>query len=180
MRYHRIFIKYDCITLVPVKMKAAVICYSATGNTEKMAEKMVELLRSEEIETELISIERGEERSYEENVEEAKQEKKVKIEPVKTDLSDFDLVVLGTPVWCGKPATPVNTYLSECEGSNDVEMILFVTHGGGGPGRTFEIMKTELEHKGGKVKDTFSIYFEEIDDSDVKKDMESVLSRWIR
>ncbi len=160
-------------------MKAAVVYYSETGNTEKVAKRITDTLRREGVEAELLSVEMSDERSYEENVEEAKREKKVKIEPVKTDLSDFDLLFIGSPVWCGKPATPINTYMEKCEGLNNLKIICFITHGGGGPGKTFEIIETDLVPKGGKIVDTLSIASDGVDDNVEEEKIESVMSRWI-
>jgi len=167
-------------------MKAAVIYYSKTGNTKKVAEKTMELLRSKskevdkDVEPECIPIERSEELSYQKDVEGAKKEKRAEIEPVKNDLKDLDLLFLGTPVWCGKPATPLNTYMGECEGINGSKIICFVTHGGGGPGKTFEKMEKELGAKGGRILDTLSIASDELDDDDIwVEKIEKVVSRSI-
>ncbi|MFP4002064.1 MAG: flavodoxin family protein [Thermoplasmata archaeon] len=57
-------------------MKALIVYYSQTGNTEKAAEMLAENLGSQNVQVEKIFIERSKERSYEENVEEAKKKRR--------------------------------------------------------------------------------------------------------
>ncbi len=143
-------------------MKAIVVYYSQTGNTEKVAKKIAGTLDKKGIDVKTVSIERSRERSYEENVEDAKKEEKAEIEGTKTDLSDFDMLFIGTPVWCGKPATPVNAYMDQCEGLDGTKIVSFVTHGGGGPSMTFDKIKDKLEPKGGNVVEELSLSSEEV------------------
>lgn len=137
-------------------MRAVVVYYSQTGRTEEMAENIAEGIRDRGVETDVVSIERSEEKSYRTNVEEAKKLVEAEIEPTKTDLSEYDFICIGTPVWSSAPATPVNGYLAEVRGVEGKKILCFATHGGGGPGDTFEIMK-KLEKMGGKVVDTVAI-----------------------
>ena len=158
-------------------MKAVVIYYSKTGNTEKVAKKITELFKNIDADAECVSIDRSERRTYEDDVKEAKRGVKAKIESIMTDLSKVDLLFIGSPVWCGKPATPINTYMDQCEGLNSVNIVCFVTHGGGGPGNTFDIMKTKLGSKGGEIVGTLSISSNEIDEYLFTKEVKEVISK---
>ena len=71
------------------------------------------------------------------------------IKPIEKDPSEYDTVVIGTPVWASTMASPVLTYITENkEKFNDTA--LFCTCGNGGYKETFAhiteiISKTPLE-----------------------------------
>ncbi|MFW5952812.1 MAG: flavodoxin family protein [Candidatus Natronoplasma sp.] len=160
-------------------MKAIIVYYSQTGNTEKVAKEIGKILDSEEIDVRTLSIERSRTRTYDQNVEDAKKEEKAKIEEAQTDLSDFDMLFIGTPVWCGKPATPVNAYVNQCERLDGIDIIPFLTHGGGGPSMTFDKIKNELEPKGGNVVEELSLSSKEVDTKAGKEKVEELISRLV-
>lgn len=143
-------------------MKALVVYHSQTGNTKIIAEEIAEGLKERGVEVKLASIKPREEKDYETNVEEAKGGVKARIEPTETDLSGYKLVCIGSPVWSSAPSTPVNGYLAGCRGADGKEIVCFATHGGGGPGDSLEIMRRELEERGGKVIDTIAFPSSEI------------------
>ena len=65
---------------------------------------------------------------------------------MKFNPEDYDLVYLGVPVWAGKSANPMISYIKENEGKfNDVKF--FVTAGGSG----FEGTFAQLEKYVGKA-----------------------------
>jgi len=160
-------------------MKAIVVYYSQTGNTEKVTKEIAGKLDSEGIDVKTVSIERSRKRTYEENVEDAKKEEKAEIEEARTDLSDFDVLFIGTPVWCGKPATPVNAYMDQCEGLDGTKIVSFLTHGGGGPSMTFDKIKDELEPKGGNVVEELSLSSEHVGTEVEKEKIEDIISRLV-
>lgn len=53
--------------------------------------------------------------------------------------SDYDVVVIGTPVWAASIAPAVRTYISQCEGRLP-KVAFFLTTGGSGIDRTFRHM----------------------------------------
>ena len=66
--------------------------------------------------------------------------------PFEHDVSDYDLVYLGVPVWAGKAANPMISYIKQNEGKfNDVKF--FVTAGGSG----FEGAIEQMEKYVGKA-----------------------------
>jgi len=64
------------------------------------------------------------------------------IEPLDFDLSDYDLIIVGTPVWAASPAPPMQTFLSQA-GITGKKMALFVSHAGG-QGRALERFRNLL------------------------------------
>ena len=73
-------------------------------------------------------------------------EKIIDLGPFEHDVSDYDLVYLGVPVWAGKAANPMISYIKQNEGKfNDVKF--FVTAGGSG----FEGAIEQMEKYVGKA-----------------------------
>ncbi len=65
--------------------------------------------------------------------------KETEIEEVTYAPADFDMVLLGTPVWSGTIAPAIRTYLNKYK--NDLNKVaFFCTHGGGGESKTFKVM----------------------------------------
>jgi hypothetical protein len=97
-------------------MKSAVIYYSHYGNTAYVADKFEEALKAYgEVKSIVIEYE-------EENQNLIKRTlyrffpKFVKLAPVITDLSSFDRILFGVPVWGGRPSAPLVKYLSLVSG----------------------------------------------------------------
>jgi flavorubredoxin len=74
-----------------------------------------------------------------------------KIKPILTDVSVYDLVCMGTPVWSSSPSPPVNGYLAICSGLKSKKAACFATYGGGNARITLEKLRAKLEEKGAKV-----------------------------
>lgn len=98
-------------------MKILVIYYSQTGRTKRVAKELTDILGSRGAEVKQARIEPEEERDYNTNIREARKGVAAKIKPTLTNVSDYDLVCVGTPVWSSAPATPVNGTLSPAPGS---------------------------------------------------------------
>ena len=64
------------------------------------------------------------------------------------DVSSYDRVFIGTPVWAGKTAPAVNTFLSGCD-LTAKEVLFFACSGGGSDAKCFDSMKKRL--RGGSV-----------------------------
>lgn len=56
------------------------------------------------------------------------------------DISEYDIIFVGTPVWWYTMASPVRTYLSEHNWNNKI-IVPFCTHGGGGASNTYTDIK---------------------------------------
>jgi len=83
--------------------------------------------------------------------------------PDSINLSGSDLVVIGTPVWGGKPVPAIReaiTRFRECKGK---PVVIFATCGEK-PGRTLEVLVKDLSARGMTVAGQFSLNKKEIDD----------------
>ena len=132
-------------------MKSTIIYYTFGGNTRIAAEGLKEFLakRGAVDVIELSALD--ESQSFFGQCGRAFGHTKAKIAPVNADLSGYDLVCFGTPVWAIGPAPAVNTYLDGCKGLGGKDVVLFATYGSGaGKGRCLDYMQNILGKKGAK------------------------------
>lgn len=110
-------------------MKSAVIYYSETGNTEKVAKAIAGAIAGE--------IKR--------------------VEEVKPDeLIDYDLIFIGTPVHGSRPAKKIGDFLDKLPQLSGKKAAAFCTTHIGGDKMTFRIIKEKLEKRGVIFIDSFS------------------------
>ncbi len=139
-------------------MKSITVYYSYSGNTRKIAAILAEALakKSEVGEIELICPDEA--KSFLGQCRRAISHKRGVIEPVNFDLSAYDLICLGTPVWAFGPAPAVNSFLDKCFGVEGKSIILFATYGSGaGKERCLKYMQDILAKKGAGGFKRFSI-----------------------
>lgn len=91
-------------------MKTLVVYYSRTGNTKMIAESISNALDSD-IEEIIDTEKRSGIIGYIKSGYEASRGKLSEIQESKYDLSQYDLLIIGTPVWASKMAVPVRAYL---------------------------------------------------------------------
>ena len=116
-------------------MKALVVFYSKTGITKEIAVHISEELDCDIEEIFDVKSRKGILGYIKSSIESAFR-KTPKIKETKVDPSDYDLVIIGTPVWAGNMASPVRTYLSN---NNDKlnRVAFFCTMRSRGSKRTF-------------------------------------------
>ena len=119
-------------------MKTLLVYYSRTGNTRMIANTI-----SENIECDVEEIVEKDKRKgiigYIKSGYQASRGKVDHIEDSKYELSDYDVLIIGTPVWAGKMAVPVRTYLNK--NMNKIPILAcFCTCGGSGIEKTIEDM----------------------------------------
>lgn len=78
------------------------------------------------------------------------------VAPASFDLSEYELIILGTPVWAYSPTPAINTFLQTCD-LKDKKVIIFVTSRGVGYRRAIDILGGKVEAKGGKVAGVGSV-----------------------
>lgn len=139
-------------------MKRVVVYYSYSGNTRKVAKALIEFLQERGSAEQLEIISPSESESFFGQARRAFRHTKAKIGPIKLDLSDYDLVCLGTPVWAFSPAPAMNTYLDKCCGLEGKAIVLFTTYGSGlGNERCLNYMQGILAKKGVNNFKRFSV-----------------------
>ncbi len=114
------------------KEKVLVLYYSQTGNTRAVAEKICSLTGADIEEITAVDPYSG---TYEETINRCLRERESgalpEINQVESDLSQYDVIFLGYPVWFGTCARPVLTFLGE-ESLAGKKIVPFCTFGSGG------------------------------------------------
>ncbi len=148
-------------------MRSIVVYYSYSGNTQKVAGVLSEYL-SQKSDVEFIEL-KGLDESDKFLVQAARafRHKRATIQPVNFDLSRYDLICMGTPVWAFGPAPAMNTYLDKCFGTEGKSIILFSTYGSGtGNERCLNYMQDILAKKGARDFQKFSIQQFKVNDKE--------------
>lgn len=109
-------------------MKALVVYYSRTGTTKKIADKISELLGSE-IEEIVDTKKREGPFGFMIAVKDGGQRKMTTIQEPEKDPSEYDLIIIGTPIWAGAMTPAIRTYITNKK-DGFPEIALFCTHGG--------------------------------------------------
>ncbi|MDI9437966.1 MAG: flavodoxin [Euryarchaeota archaeon] len=124
-------------------MKTLIACYSYTGNTMVIAQKI-----NEAIDSDLTRIQPVKDRWYMMKAIHAYLEKKWPIEDCIKDLYEYDCLLLCCPIWAGRAPPGVNQYLEELQNVKGKKLAVMVTMGGNGNEIATRQIKTALEVKG--------------------------------
>lgn len=117
-----------------------VIFYSRSGHTKLIGDSIVNTCRAD-----LEVIKNGARRGligYLRSGYEAMHKRLPVIDPIEKDLSHYELIVVGTPVWAANIASPVRTFITNYK-DQFKDVAFFCTLGGSGAEKVFEDM-TEL------------------------------------
>ena len=127
-------------------MKICIIYHSETGNTRHVARHIASAFDAHLIEVcDTASYSRL--TRFLVRCKMARGEEKTTIEPTSPDVSEYDLVVFGSPVWAFKPTPPIHAAIDGLEGCMGKPAVAFSTHGGR-PGQTDETFKKWIEARG--------------------------------
>lgn len=83
--------------------------------------------------------------------------------PENIDLYGSDLVVIGTPVWGGKPVPSIRKALAALTGCTGKKAVIVATCDKN-PGKTLQVLEKDLLAKGMILAGTFALTKREIDD----------------
>ena len=120
-------------------MNPLVIYYSRTGNTKMIAEGLAEAL-SCPVEGLVDMQKRSGIVGWLRSGKQAAKGEITELEPLEHTPGDFDLVIIGTPVWAGTMSTPVRSILSAHRDALP-EVAFFCTSGGDKTAQTFTDMQ---------------------------------------
>lgn len=137
-------------------MKAIVIYYSYSGNTKNIALHIAEALNAD---TAVIDTVKAYEGDYDAVVEQGHDEIRKgfrpPIKPINVDMSQYDTIILGTPVWWYTFAPAVKTFI-ESNNLTGKTIYPFATNGGW-LGHTLKDIAVEC--KGASVKEGLDLHF---------------------
>lgn len=125
--------------MIFVIMQALVVYYSRTGNTRLVAGEIVKELKcdSEEI---LDTVNRAGPVGWLQSGRQAMSKELTKLQPIQKDPANYDLVIIGTPVWAANVSTPVRTYIAENKDKLK-KVAFFITEGSKGEENTIKEME---------------------------------------
>ncbi len=121
-------------------MKILTVYYSRTGTTKGIGEEIVGELQCD-MEEIFDTQNRKHFWGWLKSGYQASRKKLTTLKPINVDPSDFDLVIIGTPIWNRHLSVPTRTYLSETA-SKLKKVAFFCTEGGRGGERAFSEMET--------------------------------------
>ena len=124
-------------------MKTLIACYSYSGLTLKVAKVL-----KKEIKADLTEIKTKKDRCYIFKLLDAKREKKVEINPCKTDLAEYESLILCCPVWAGKTPSAINQNLSKLQNFKGKKFGIFVTSRGNRSQKATIQMREYLDIRG--------------------------------
>lgn len=112
--------------------KVLVLYYSQTNNTKAVAEEIANRLGADIEEIVAVNPYDGD---FQATIERCKQEREKgvlpDIQPIKADISQYDVIFIGYPVWFGTYAPPVTAFLGNVDLSGK-KIVPFCTFGSGG------------------------------------------------
>ena len=124
--------------------KSLVLYYSQTGATEMVAQELQKMLGAD---IESIELENPYTGTYMETVQRAGKERESgelpALLPLKSDLSKYDVIYLGYPIWYGTYAVPVMSLVKEYDFAGK-KIVTFCTFGSGGLEPAISDLKSAL------------------------------------
>ena len=121
-------------------MKSLVVYYSHTGRTRAVAEMIAAAVSGDLEQIVEVGVERKGLMGFLRSGRGAMRKEKSQIEPPKKRPADYDLVLVGTPVWGWNLVPAVRSYLSAVD-LKGKPVALFCTLGGTNSTRTFASMR---------------------------------------
>ncbi|MCX5642721.1 MAG: NAD(P)H-dependent oxidoreductase [Candidatus Omnitrophica bacterium] len=134
--------------------KTIIIYFSLTGNTERLAYLAGDFLKGEGRTADYFKLPADRTASFLKNCRDAFTKKITNIKELP-DISGYDLVVLGSPIWAWNVAPAVRAFLEQVSLA-DKKVFIFSTHGGG-PGKAMAGFAKKVTDKGGKVIGTYDV-----------------------
>lgn len=124
--------------------KQLILYYSQTGATEKVAQELQKVLGAD---MEAIELENPYTGTYAETIERVGKERESdnlpKLTPLKADLSKYDVIYLGYPIWFGTYALPISSLVKDYDFEGK-QVVTFCTFGSGGLEPAIQDLKKAL------------------------------------
>ena len=150
-------------------MKICIIYHSESGNTRHVAQHIASAFDAQLVEvTNTASYNRL--TRFFVLCKMARGEEKTLIEPESVDVSEYDLVVFGSPVWAFKPTPVIHAAIDGLKGCMGKPAVAFSTHGGR-PGQTDETFKKWIEDRGMVLVAVTNIHQNDIENEKKTKEL---------
>ncbi|MCB4791667.1 MAG: flavodoxin domain-containing protein [Elusimicrobia bacterium] len=138
-----------------VPLKDLIVYYSYTGKTEIVAKAMASELNAELLK--IDDVERPSKlKAYFSGAFASRKGKAWPIKPFNTDLSAFNRIFIGAPIWWSKAAPEINSFIEQADLSGK-SVVVFVTMGSSDPEDAIKALSEKIRAKGGNVLSSFSM-----------------------
>jgi flavodoxin len=114
--------------LAGLKLKTLVVYYSRTGNARFVAETIAAEVGAD-IEEVIDLKKRSGAFGFLSGGSDARRGKETKIAPTTKSPAGYDLIIVGTPVWAGRPSPAIRTYLKKNDLSGKKVAVFFAQGG---------------------------------------------------
>jgi flavodoxin len=160
-------------------MKICIIYHSETGNTRHVAQHLASACSDARLievydRADYVPLTR-----FMSRCKKARGEETTPIEPSSIDVSGYDLIVMGSPVWAFKPTPVIHAAIDTMKGCEGKPAIGFFCHGGM-PRSSEETFKAWCEERKMLVRGTQTIHMKEIENEKKAKELLTMVSAAIR
>lgn len=155
-------------------MKKLIIYYSKTGATEVISQVLAYQLKADMAQIQDEKPRTGLKNKITSSFD-AFRENKTDIYPQTIDLTNYDLIYIGTPVWASKPTPAILTIIDSVD-LRGKDVILFATMSSAGGAATIDRMKEKVKSRGGRVIESFTIKTKDKDTNQLMEDAESIIN----
>lgn len=153
--------------------KVLVVYFSHGGNTQKLAKEISDQVGGDFRKIEpVVAYPEGNE-LYDYTEQEQKNDGRPEIKELDIDMSEYDTVFVGYPVWWYTYPQIILSFFDEYELSNKT-IVPFVTHGGSAMSGTEEDMREYLADKNVTVLDGLAV-----SRNDIAEDQSETVSSWL-
>jgi flavodoxin len=127
--------------MAPIEPKILVVYFSRTGNTEKVGQALATELKADSVKLNEQGTDWDGVWGYLKAGKAAWKGEATSIEKLKKEPKDYDLVVVGTPIWAWDLTPAVRSFLTVYK--DDLKKVaFFATEGGSGHEKAFKNMET--------------------------------------
>jgi flavodoxin len=127
--------------------KALVVIYSYTGNTKAVADEIIKRFKADTV---IVKAEEydGSTGAMKANIDAWNEVMITHIKPETVDMSQYNLIFLGSPIWWYRPAVPLWTFV-EKNNFKDKKVVLFNTFNSKFKSKYIEKFKKSVKEKNG-------------------------------
>ncbi|MCX6665288.1 MAG: NAD(P)H-dependent oxidoreductase [Euryarchaeota archaeon] len=136
-------------------MKTAIIYYSRTGNTRHVVQLLENKMKEKKVDVDIIEIQTAKKPGFFKAGSAGMKEKELPITNTCVDLQPYDMFLVGSPIWAGKPAPLIKTFFNSVKNAKGKKASVFITCSGKPEEHVKEIMKNWMEPTGVQVSDVF-------------------------
>lgn len=151
-------------------MKSLVVYYSRTGHTDKVARELADALESD-VEEIIDTKKRSGILGWIRSVIDARNKSLTVLKDPINDPAEYDLLIIGTPIWASHVSTPVRTYINQNQAKLN-DLAFFCTAGGENFTGTFNDMR---ELSGKSPVATLGVRGKEIKDGSYKSKIQEFI-----